>query len=55
MNYVIEKNFLLQEKRVGNNSNIIDEEIVSIFNELLEYKRNNPTQHKKSIKVFIPI
>ena len=35
---------LLQEKHAGNNSNLIDEEIVAIFDKLLEYKcilRNN--------------
>ena len=38
---------LLQEKQAGNNSNTIDEEIVAIVDELLEYKRMSKKQHKQ--------
>ena len=31
-------NLLLQEKQAGNNSDIIDEEIVAIIDKFLEYK-----------------
>ena len=36
---------LLQEKQAGNNSNIIDEEIAAIADELLEYKCISTNQH----------
>ena len=38
---------LLQEKHAGNNSNIIDEEIIAIIDKLLEYKRLSKKQHKQ--------
>ena len=38
---------LLQEKHAGNNSNIIDEEIVAIVDKLLEYKCISKKQHKQ--------
>ena len=38
---------LLQEKHGGNNSNIIDEEIVAIVDKLLEYKCISKKQHKQ--------
>ena len=38
---------LLQEKYAGNNSDIINEEIVAIIDNLLEYKCINKKQHKQ--------
>ena len=38
---------LLREKKAENNSNIIKEEVVAIFDKLLAYKCMTPTQHKK--------
>ena len=38
---------LLQEKHGGNNSNLIDEEIVAIVDKLLEYKCISKKQHKQ--------
>ena len=38
---------LLQEKRAGNNFNIINEEIVAIVDKLLEYKCISKKQHKQ--------
>ena len=38
---------LLQEKNAGNNSNIINEEIVAIVDKLLEYKCISYKQHRK--------
>ena len=38
---------LLQEKHAGNNSNLIDEEIVAIVDKLLEYKCITKKQHKQ--------
>ena len=38
---------LLQEKHAGNNSNIIDEEIVAIVDKSLEYKCISKKQHKQ--------
>ena len=38
---------LLQEKHAGNNSNIIDQEIVAIVDKLLEYKCITKKQHKQ--------
>ena len=38
---------LLQEKHAGNNSNIINEEIVAIVDKLLEYKCISKKQHKQ--------
>ena len=38
---------LLQEKHGGNNSNLIDEEIVGIVDKLLEYKCISKKQHKQ--------
>ena len=43
---------LLQEKQAGNNSNIINEEMVVIIDKLLEYKCMTPTQHKKLLNNF---
>ena len=40
-------NFLLQEKQTGNNSDIINEEIVAIVDKLLEYKCMSKKQHKQ--------
>ena len=39
----------LQEKHGGNNSNLIDEEIVIIVDKLLEYKCISKKQHKQSL------
>ena len=38
---------LVQEKHAGNNSDIINEEIVAIVDKLLEYKRISKKQHKQ--------
>ena len=38
---------LLQEKHGGNNSNLIDEEIVAIIDKILEYKFLSKKQHKQ--------
>ena len=38
---------LLQEKQAGNNSDIINEEIVVIIDRLLEYKCITKKQHKQ--------
>ena len=38
---------LLQEKYGGNNSNLVDEEIVAIVDKLLEYKCISKKQHKQ--------
>ena len=38
---------LLQEKHGGNNSNLIDEEVVAIIDKLLEYKCLSKKQHKQ--------
>ena len=38
---------LLQEKHAGNNSDIINDEIVAIVDELLEYKCISKKQHKQ--------
>ena len=38
---------ILQEKHAGNNSNIINEEIVAIIDKLLEYKCISKKQHKQ--------
>ena len=38
---------LLQEKQAGNNSDIINEQIVAIFDKLLEYKCTSKKQHKQ--------
>ena len=38
---------LLQEKQAGNNSNIINEEIVAIVDKLLEYKCISKKEHKQ--------
>ena len=38
---------LVQEKNGGNNSNLIDEEIVAILDKLLEYKCISKKQHKE--------
>ena len=38
---------LLQEKHAGNNSDIVNEEIVAIIDKLLEYKCISKKQHKK--------
>ena len=43
---------LLQEKQTGNNSDIINQEIVAIIDKLLEYKCITATQHKKILKKF---
>ena len=41
---------LRQEKQAGNNSVMINEEMVAIFDKLLEYKFMTPTQPKKVLK-----
>ena len=38
---------LLQEKQAGNNSVIIDQEIIAIVDKLLEYKRISKKEHKQ--------
>ena len=38
---------LLQEKHAGNNSDIINDEIVAIFDEFLQYKCISKKQHKQ--------
>ena len=38
---------LLQEKQAGNNSDIINEEIIAIVDKLLEYKCISKKQHKQ--------
>ena len=38
---------LLQEKQAGNNSDVINEEIVAIVDKLLEYKCISKKQHKQ--------
>ena len=38
---------LLQEKHAGNNSDIINDEIVAIVDKLLEYRCINKKQHKQ--------
>ena len=38
---------LLQEKRAGNNSDIINQEIVAIVDKLLEHKCISKKQHKQ--------
>ena len=38
---------LLQEKQAGNNSDIINDEIVAIVDKLLEYKCISKNQHKQ--------
>ena len=40
---------ILQEKHAGNNSDIINEEIVVIIDKLLEYKCINKKQHKQNL------
>ena len=40
---------LLQEKHAGNNSDIINQEIVAIVDKLLEYKCISKKQHKQSL------
>ena len=42
-------NLLLQEKQVGNNSNIINDEAVAIYDKLLEYKCITTKQHKQIV------
>ena len=42
--------FLIQEKRAGNNSDMINQEMVVIISKLLEYKCITPTQNKKLFK-----
>ena len=45
--------FLLQEKHAGNNSDIINNEIVAIVDKLLEYKCISKKQHKQINKILI--
>ena len=40
-------NLLLQEKQAGNNSDIINQEIVAVIDKLLEYKCISKKQHKQ--------
>ena len=41
---------IIQEKQTESDTNIIDDEIVAIFDKLFDYKRITPTQHKKHYK-----
>ena len=43
----IRRKVLLQEKHAGNNSDIINQEIVAIVDKLLEYKCISKKQHKQ--------
>ena len=43
---------MLQEKRAGKNSDEINQNLVAIIDELLEYKCMTPTQHKKIFRNF---
>ena len=43
---------LLQEKHAGNNSDIINDEIVAIIDKLLEYKCISQKQHKQILLKF---
>ena len=43
---------LLQENQAGKNSNITNEEIVAITDNIIGYECITPTQHKKIIKIF---
>ena len=40
-------NLLLQEKQAGDNSDVINEEIITIVDDLLEYKCTFKKQHKQ--------
>ena len=40
---------LVQEKHAGNNSNVINEEIVAIIDKFLEYKCISKKQHKQTL------
>ena len=40
---------LIQEKHVGNNSDVINDELVVIVDKLLEYKCISKKQHKQSL------
>ena len=42
-------NLLLQENHGGNNSNLINEEIVALVDKLLEYKCISKKQHKQTL------
>ena len=44
---------LLRDKHGGNNSNIINDEIVAIVDKLLEYKCISKKQHKQVLKKYI--
>ena len=44
---------LLQEKQAGNNSYIINQEIVSIVDKFLEYKCLSKKQHKQNLLICI--
>ena len=49
MSFVIDLKKLLQEKQAGNNSNIINDEIVFIVDKLLEYKCISKKHHKQTL------
>ena len=44
---------LLQEKRTGNTSKKIIEQMMAIFDELLDYKCITPSEQKESLKILI--
>ena len=44
---------LLQEKQAGNNSDIVNQEIVAIVDKLLEYKCISKKQHKQILIKYI--
>ena len=46
---------LLQEKQAGNNSDIINEEIVAIVDKLLGYKCKSKKQHKQILLKCNPL
>ena len=46
---------LLQEKHAGNNSDIINDEIVAIVDNLLEYKCISKKQHKQILIKYNPL
>ena len=52
MNFVINLKLLLQEKQVGNNSDLTNDEIVAIVHKLLEYKCISKKQHKQLLTKF---
>ena len=43
---------MLQEKQTGNESHMINQEIVAVIDKLLEYRCSTPTPHKKTTQKF---